>query len=45
MLASSQTAEIATLHFLSGVQAQVNINSRFVPLEATFWAFCAPFEA
>ena len=32
------------LHFLAGVQAQVNISSHFTPLEATFWLFCVPFE-
>jgi hypothetical protein len=36
--------EIVALHFLAGVQAQVNISSHFTPLEATFWLFCVPFE-
>ena len=44
-LASFQIAKIATLHFLSGVQAQMNISSRFTPLEAAFWPFCTPIGA
>jgi len=43
--ASFQSADMAPLHFWSGACAQVNINSRFTPLEGTFWPFCAPFEA